>query len=358
MVSVLIHALLLLIGLYVVVFQSSPKEEVAFIPPERQRPNLEPRELEMKVRVNQLTKRSSRPRLQPRMMVNAPSELSLPEIKQNPDRVKQSMKRNFSTMGTAGFGSGIGGGYGTGFGGGMGIGVNFMGSSSTGSRFAFVIDYSKSMSQLQQRVVKSELYTALEAIGDRGLATVLFFSGPVWRPDQDEKELRPHWNQVSMHEFHLKEGQEGPDPQWFYADAHNLAAMERMIYETKTTGGTDWYNPIKFVLEMDPPPDVIFFMTDGRTSQNSITKTIEMIEELPKGSVIINTVALGVKEKDKAPLEQIAEMTKGEFKSYNDAELQEQEKTLPEAPVDFSTKSIRYEDLSGFRGPLGRPIRR
>jgi len=119
-VSVIIHALLILMGLYVVVFQSSPKEEVAFIPPDRQRPSLEPRKLEMKVRVNQLTKRSSRPRLQPRMMVNAPSDLALPEIKHDPKATKNKVQRNFKTMGTSGFGSGVGGGYGTGMGGGMG----------------------------------------------------------------------------------------------------------------------------------------------------------------------------------------------------------------------------------------------
>jgi hypothetical protein len=119
-VSVIIHAIIILIGLYVVVFQSTPKEEVAFIPPDPQRPRLEPRKLEMKVRVNQLTKRSSRPKLQPRMMVNAPSDLSLPEIKKNPKATKTKVQRNFSTMGTSGFGAGVGGGYGTGMGGGMG----------------------------------------------------------------------------------------------------------------------------------------------------------------------------------------------------------------------------------------------
>ncbi len=344
LVSILVHALLLLIGLYVVVFQSTPKEEVAFIPPDRQRPNLEPRKLEMKVRVNQLTKRSSRPRLQPRMMVNAPSDLSLPEIKHDPNANRNKVQRTFKTMGTSGFGTGIGGGYGTGMGGGMGVGVNFMGSESSGTRFAFVIDYSKSMSQLQQRVTKAELYSALEEIGDYGLATVLFFSGPVWRPDQDEKTIRPLWQGNNGNGWFLKEEANGPDPQWFYPNSHNLAAMERMIYETPTTFGTDWYHPIKFVLKMEPPPDVIFFMTDGRSSKNTITKTLEMIDDLPKDQVVINTVALGVKPQDSEPLEEIAKMTGGEFKSYDDAQLKEREEKLDDIPDNFSSKSIRYEE--------------
>jgi hypothetical protein len=54
------------------------------------------------------------------MMVNAPSDLALPEIKKNPKANKNAMQRNFSTMGTSGFGAGVGGGFGTGMGGGMG----------------------------------------------------------------------------------------------------------------------------------------------------------------------------------------------------------------------------------------------
>jgi hypothetical protein len=119
-VSVVVHGLFIFMAFWIVAMTLPKKEEVEFVAAPPPRPRLEPRKLEMKVRVNQLTKRSSRPKLQPRMMVNAPSDMALPEIKKNPDAVKNKLQRNFSTMGVSGFGSGIGGGLGTGSGGGMG----------------------------------------------------------------------------------------------------------------------------------------------------------------------------------------------------------------------------------------------
>ncbi len=119
LVSILVHILLLIMAAFIVALSLPEKEEVEFVAPPPPRPRLEPRKLEMKVRVNQLTKRSARPKLQPRMMVNAPSDLALPEIKKM-NRNKTKIQRTFSTMGTAGLGSGVGGGFGTGMGGGMG----------------------------------------------------------------------------------------------------------------------------------------------------------------------------------------------------------------------------------------------
>ncbi len=120
LVSVAVHVVFLLLAGLIVAMTLPEKEEVEFVAPPPQRPRLEPRKLEMQVRVNQLSKRSSRPKLEQRMMVNAPSSLALPEIKRNPNASKNKVQRNFSTLGTAGLGSGVGGGFGTGMGGGMG----------------------------------------------------------------------------------------------------------------------------------------------------------------------------------------------------------------------------------------------
>jgi len=119
-VSVVAHIVLGIMAVWIVAMTLPEKEEVAFVAPPPPRPRLEPRKLEMKVRVNQLTKKSSRPKLQPRMMVDAPTDLNLPEIKTQPREVQSKMQRTFSTMGSPGFGSGVGGGFGTGTGGGMG----------------------------------------------------------------------------------------------------------------------------------------------------------------------------------------------------------------------------------------------
>ncbi|MCC5848464.1 MAG: terpene cyclase/mutase family protein [Verrucomicrobia bacterium] len=120
LVSVAVHVVLVLLATLIVAMTIPEKEDVAFESPPPPRPRLEPRKLEMQVRVNQLTRRSARPQVQPRMMVDAPSDLALPEVKQNPDVIKNQIVRNFNTMGMTGVGQGLGGGYGTGMGGGTG----------------------------------------------------------------------------------------------------------------------------------------------------------------------------------------------------------------------------------------------
>ena len=119
-VSIIVHVIIVLLATLVVAMRNVEKPEAQFVAPPPQRPKLEPRKLEMQVRVNQLTRRSARPQVQPRMMVNAPSDLALPEIKTNPDVVRNQVVRNFNTLGMTGVGSGLGGGYGDGMGGGTG----------------------------------------------------------------------------------------------------------------------------------------------------------------------------------------------------------------------------------------------
>ncbi|WFB36096.1 VWA domain-containing protein [Kiritimatiellota bacterium B12222] len=220
--------------------------------------------------------------------------------------------------------------------------TRFMGNTEKGNRFAFVIDYSQSMSRDQLAVMKHDLLNAIEAVGEEGLVTVLFFSGPVWRPDQDAQEVAKYWEGDQKIGWKLKEGAEGPNPQWLVPHANNLLALERMIYQTPTTYGTDWYHPLKIVLDMEPRPDMVFFMTDGANSADSSEKTISYIKSLPPYQIRINTIALGVDKKKVRPLEDIAKLTGGNFRHYDSAALVDAAAKLPEAPQKFSKKSIKY----------------
>lgn len=93
---------------------------------------------------------------------------------------------------------------------------------------------------------------------------------------------------------------------------------------------------------MEPRPDVVFFMTDGKTSENSVNKTIELVKALPPGSVQINTVALGVSEKDMGGLRTVAEMTEGNFRHYDSKQLKEVEQQLPDDPAVFEDYDLTY----------------
>jgi hypothetical protein len=232
--------------------------------------------------------------------------------------------------------------------------TRFMGQSGEGNRFAFVIDYSRSMSPLQLRVMKHELTTALAAIGEQGLATLLFFSGPVWRPDQDAIAAEDWWTGSNGRRWVLKQDAEPPNPQWLVPDRKNMAALRRMIYQTPTTFGTDWYPPLKEALEIRPRPDILFFMTDGRSSASSAERAIELAKSLPRGEIIINTVALGINEEDAAPLKELAEITGGNFRRYGNEELREVAEGLPEPPDEFSDADLTYLSLTEVRNREAR----
>ena len=118
--SILVHVVLIVIFAFTVAMVYSPKKEAQFVGDPPPRPKLQPRKLEMKVRVQQLQKRSARPKLQPRLASMSPSDIAVPEIKKKPEKVKRKVKRNFAVVGTSGRGLGIGGGNGLGLGGGAG----------------------------------------------------------------------------------------------------------------------------------------------------------------------------------------------------------------------------------------------
>lgn len=223
-------------------------------------------------------------------------------------------------------------------------GTSFMDSSVQGKRFAFVIDYSKSMNKNQLAVMKYELYNSIKTIGDKAMVTLLFFSGPVWRPDQDAKAAENFWEGGNRKGWFLKKGAEGPNPQWLVPDEDNLAALQRMIYQTPTTFGTDWYHPLKLALDMDPRPDMVFFMTDGACPRSTSAKTVKYVESLPlRFEIKINTVVLGVNEKKVTALKKIAELTHGTFRHYDEKGLREVAARIGDAAPDtFSEKRLRY----------------
>ena len=235
--------------------------------------------------------------------------------------------------------------------------TRFMGEEARGKRFAFVIDYSRSMSEDQLAVMKSELYKAIKGVGEDGLVTVLFFSGPVWRPDQDALASEKNWTKSREGGYELKKGCEGPNPQWLVPTEDNLEALERLIYQTPTTLGTDWFTPLKLVLEMSPRPDMVVFMTDGSVSETVSRRTIEYVKGLPRWMVRINTTALGV-EPDKAePLRILAEMTGGKFRLYDKEELANAAQKLPCAPTVFSSKDLRYLSDEDYRQRVEEQLR-
>ena len=180
-ISLCIHLLAGLIFGGVVLVTTMMKEEVVFeAPPPIQ--TYEPRKVELKVKVQQKQRSSSRPQVVPRMVSARPSNITLPDIKVDPKLVTTTFQPKFKAVSGVGMGVGLGTGYGTsGFGQGVSQ-VNFFGIKATGERIAVCVDVSVSMVEDERgglggfMRVKQRVNEVVDAIKDGTLFNVIVFA--------------------------------------------------------------------------------------------------------------------------------------------------------------------------------------
>ena len=96
--------------------------------------------------------------------------------------------------------------------------------------------------------------------------------------------------------------------------------------ELYTTGGTDWRHPFTIAFNMDPLPEVIYFLTDGKVDNSE--ETIQIIANQSEGGEgyvpRINTIAFGLEDEDGVgSLQQMSDMTDGDHIGYTMAEIEE-----------------------------------
>jgi len=136
-ISIGIHALLIIFAGSIVAIKYVQKRDAAFAGENIARPKLERRELQMPVKVQNLQKKSRRPKVTSRMASVSQASFSLPDmlglgnIGGGFDR--SGGERSLSSMGSAGsLGFGI-------------SGVNFFGAKSKGEKMVFILDAGKMM---------------------------------------------------------------------------------------------------------------------------------------------------------------------------------------------------------------------
>ncbi len=186
LISLGVHLLFGVLAVFVVAIRVSYKPQSVFVGEAAVTPALEPRKLEMKVRVQDMQKRSARPRPQPRIAVAAPAKIALPEIKKLPEPAQAKMMRTFSTQGISGQGRGIGGGLGDGVGEGVGqSSVSFFGIRENGHQLCIIVDVSLSMCEDSRgglpgfQRVKEALKDVLYQVSDGTLFNVIAFENSV-----------------------------------------------------------------------------------------------------------------------------------------------------------------------------------
>lgn len=187
------------------------------------------------------------------------------------------------TIGGAGAGGGVQGI------GGSGAAGTFFGITTTGRRFAYIVDISGSMaggsSVTRMDRAKNELRRSLRALPDFAKFLVVFYNDDLVIPPDLET--------------------------WKTARTTTVRKFNRWLEKLIPDGGTKPLPAFQRVLSESNPPDVIFFLTDGVIT----SMTAEEVDQLNRRGLktVINTIAFGEASGHEL-LKQIAQDSGGVFR--------------------------------------------
>ncbi len=189
------------------------------------------------------------------------------------------------SLGAAGGGGGSGG-EGFGFGGKSGGAgeASFLGTTAKGHRFCIIADNSGSMNGPPLEYVKDEI---LKTIGNaKGSAkfTVVFFNSFAELP---------------------------PNPRWI-SGRDELATIANWVNGVHARNGTSPMRGMEAALLFDPPPDVIYLMTDGLFDAAEV-QMIKALNRRLKRPAQIHTIAF-MQRGGELLLKQIAQDAKGTYR--------------------------------------------
>lgn len=219
-----------------------------------------------------------------------------------------------------GIGDDFGDGWGDGDGFGNGGGATFFGQTVRAERIAYVIDFSSSMKgQNRHQLMRDELSESLSLMNPGLQIGLIFFSGPAWVAGDTvkggvvttAKGKTYKWARNGKgHSKWEHDGKKQPVP-WWTIDEKEVKRLTKIVKTSPLSGGTVWDNPLNMALDMDPAPQMIYFMTDGVAS-GSDKWAKEVGERAKDMGVVINCVAL-MQPRAEKDLKTMATMTGGQL---------------------------------------------
>ena len=225
-----------------------------------------------------------------------------------------------------GDGEDFGGGWGDGVGTGSGGGASFFNQKVSGERIAYVIDYSLSMKGERDALMRKELAKSVGGLSASVKFQMIFFSGPAWVAGSDlpgfnystgkatVKGKGGHsyeWTGKGLHDWTPK-GKRQP-AEWLDVTSSQLTESLKIIKTDPLSGGTDWENPLLMAFDMEPPPNVVFFMTDGAVGGRDMMALVKDLAAVAKRKgIVVNTIAM-MEPKAEEPMADLAKRTGGEF---------------------------------------------
>lgn len=182
---------------------------------------------------------------------------------------------------------------GTGLGAGQGVGASFFGLSGNGQRFAYVVDMSGSMGQ-------GGLWAAAAAELLRSLQSL---------PDYVEFKIALYSTDLAVPPFQTR---------WLPARRDRLRRVGQWLEGVRATGGTNPLPAFEYLLDSrDPPPDTIFFLTDGQIGAGDAGAIVGLCVDRGPEPVPVNCIAFGGSAQDPravSVLRRIATDTDGQFR--------------------------------------------
>ena len=202
------------------------------------------------------------------------------------------------------FGPGFGSDEGEGSGGG---GATFFGGKVRGQRIVYVIDFSGSMTSSSGggsriEALKKELERSIKELSSDMEVSLVFFSSTAWTFATPGPN--PHdqgWSGVGKM----------PVAAWYPATAKVKQELTSKMRAMPTGGGTVWYPPLKLALNMNPPPQGVFLLSDGAPRDADLV--LDEMKEINPHRIPVHTISLELPGSPAGQLLEIAEKTGGKF---------------------------------------------
>jgi hypothetical protein len=178
----------------------------------------------------------------------------------------------------------------------------------------------------RDELMRKELTKSVNGLSSKVQFQMIFFSGPAWVAGSELPGFNYakgvatvkgkgghsyHWTGKGLFDWTPKGKRQKVE--WLQASFGEVQDAREIIKETALSGGTDWENPLLMAFDMQPPPNLIFFMTDGIVEGRDMMKlTNELAAIAVKKSIVVNTIAL-MEPKANKPMANLANKTGGQF---------------------------------------------
>lgn len=318
--SVAVHILLISGAAVWVVQEIQAKRKLTFKAGEKS-PNPSTRAIEHKVQVQKKKSTMTAPAQAKRIATTGLSKVTLPDM---PTMATATTLTPNSMSGAGGTGNlpGLGGFGGKGGAGGGGPGINFFGLRTNAKRIAFLLDYSGSMSGPFRLAMEKELERALKKLPQGTQILLIPWAGPAWLSNETAPQIMSKWKKGDNYDdFSVVNGAELAPPSWIAATPENVTeVMKNMRAQVAAPGGTDWRQPFRYAMEVKPPPDAIFFMTDGQIPPRNVGRALSAIDSaLKRASTMpqVNCLWIQNPEQPGDDLKKLATKYKGEFRAIS-----------------------------------------